>query len=656
MLPGLLLLIGLTHLIVPTRTLQTDKEYIHFAEEYLDGIEAAEAYARILSRDSTNTRIQIAFAKTWHRSNKRQRVFLADQLKHEGILPSDIYQRCIEGEQSDVRNAGFYGLACLAFFDERPHAARALLDSISTRDLDGLAYLNGRVAIKLKENDRACSFFKQEIARGGMIEEAWRFAILCEGPISAARIEKVKEEVGNSAIPNKYYRYIQYSNGTIGGYFRAVFQQWVNGFHFPGVIVALLVLILWSVYLMQLNRLAEVRYSAQLLALVGGIASVVFVFIMGDVFHFSFGMGYQHSPLGTFLRTIFDIGLIEETSKLIPVVLVLLVFRKSDWSPASIVALASMAGLGFTFSEDSSYFDSKSLDIITSRSLITGCLHMAWSSIAVYGFVQFKFRSTQRGKYWLIVFYFLLAVVLHGLYDYWLIEDTVYRLRFLSIVISALSILLWVTFYTNALNNSNAYAKRDVSGMSRLNIGLLVIFSGIIYLEYLVNALIYGPSPAWEVFSQNFESALIAVPVLAFSLSAIDIAPGGWISVDTLINRYIQPGRELFNCRFKLRPYSRTADVGSLFPETGRIVKRLTIQEDNAWYLFESSIEHVRQAVLIRAKKEATNLVKGESIVHVRLPSADLDLDRTDFELAEFKFLGWGVLEVESDRQSAKSN
>lgn len=645
-IPGLLLLIGLTYIVVPMRMFQTDDEYIQFVDEYLDGIEATAAYAHILSRNSTNTRIHFHFANAWDKSNRKQRVFLADELKQEGILPSDIFQRSIDREEPKVRNAGYFGKACLEFFNDHPNSAMALLDSIDSDSLDGVAYLKGRILLKLNKSDKACDYFNQEIIRGGMIGEAWKFAIRCKGSLSLISSEKMQEVASSAGIPNYFNRYFHYSRGSFGGYFRAVSREWLGCFHFPGVIVAFIILVFWSFYLVQLNRLANVRFSAQLIALIGGAISVLFVFIIGDLFQITLGVGYENSLFGTLLRAIFDIGLIEEASKMLLIILVIWIFRKSELSPASIIALASMVGLGFTFSEDSSYFDSKSLDIITSRSLIAGCLHMAWSSIAIYGYVQVKYRLSKRGRYWLIPAYFLLAVALHGLYDYWLIESVLYRLRFLSIIISAFSIVLWVTIYTNALNNSNSYFNRDTLNISKLNVQLMVLFSGVVYLEYLVNALIYGPNLAMDVVAQSFETALIAIPVLAFSLSRIDIAPGGWISLDILINRYIQLYRELFNHEFMLSPFNRFECDVSLFPESGTFVKRVTIFEDNTWYFFENGQPQSKQKyILIQAKTQGANLVKGKSLVHVRLVPTDIDLNRIDFDIKEFKFLGWGVLE-----------
>jgi RsiW-degrading membrane proteinase PrsW (M82 family) len=130
------------------------------------------------------------------------------------------------------------------------------------------------------------------------------------------------------------------------------------------------------------------------------------------------GMGWKtgNGFVGDLVYCVFGIGVIEETVKIIPF-LIMFKFTREINESVDYVIYAAVSALGFAFMENLIYFQDSGLDSITGRALICAVGHMSYSCIAVYGLFYCVYRKNGRHKLLYFAASFAAAVLFHGFYD-----------------------------------------------------------------------------------------------------------------------------------------------------------------------------------------------------------------------------------------------
>lgn len=648
-LPGFLLLTAGTYFLVPEPTHQSNEERFEFAQQYKEGVDACSIYAQLIAADPHNSQYQFAFAQAWSRANKKSRTFLKNELQQAGQYPNDQYEQAAKSTDPAVRNSGLFGLACDTYYNEQPTTAGKFLDSISDTSFPGRELLYGLIAEKWLKRGEACIHYQSEISNNGLMILAWKKVARCGYTVAVdPESGEVLHEL-SEYIPPHWLRHRLWQEGDIGGYLLTVPNSFSSRSDLLGTFAAFLVMLVWLFFLLKLGRLGQFSSVLGIGALLGGILSAYPITIAYDLSHWVLDIWMNGSLSNKLFAAVWQIGLIEEIGKLLPVIILALAFRKHFQSPLDYVLVAALSGLGFTFIEDSVYFTDTSLDIISSRSLITGVLHMAWTSLAIYGFVQFKFRKANWKTALGVVGYPLLAILLHGLYDFWAMNNSYGLWLFLPLLIIFLSILVWVNLLNHSLNNSNAYENRDQLDISRLNMQLIALFSSIVFIEYFVNTWVHGPSQSLGILWNSVQVGLYCIPFLAFRLSNIDIAPGGWGNIDLSLHKSAQDLTKILEQRFRLTPFRDFGVIAQLLPMEGTITERITLKNDHDWFIFLPDQRYVAKfknvaALLIKPKESGTSLLGKDVMVHVRLVNQLADLKNPTGDLKKFRFIDWAEM------------
>jgi len=140
----------------------------------------------------------------------------------------------------------------------------------------------------------------------------------------------------------------------------------------------------------------------------------------------------------------------EEFLKLIGVVLIMQIARNQFQTPHSVLILGALSGLGFQVVENLSYTVNAAVNYPTNsqlapvahnfvmRGLLNGLWsHAAYTTVAAFGVVCFKFRRDLRTSLRVLLFlqYFLLAWALHFVWNSPLINDWIPGNGFASMVV-----------------------------------------------------------------------------------------------------------------------------------------------------------------------------------------------------------------------------
>jgi RsiW-degrading membrane proteinase PrsW (M82 family) len=212
---------------------------------------------------------------------------------------------------------------------------------------------------------------------------------------------------------------------------------------------------MWLDYFRRIDVFEREKPLPLLLALgIGGITPYISLFVYKAMARAGFSENGEWA--NDLLFAIFGVGLNEEVSKLLGVIVVFTLLKKHINEPIDVMIYAGVTALGFTMIENYNYFFNHGIRIITSRTFYSALEHIINTSIIVYGF--YRHRLFNKGNHFLnTVFAFSLAICSHGLFDFFLVNTASGHLAaFVSLLIYLIGINFWIQMLNNA-NNFSAY-------------------------------------------------------------------------------------------------------------------------------------------------------------------------------------------------------
>ena len=188
------------------------------------------------------------------------------------------------------------------------------------------------------------------------------------------------------------------------------------------VLLSFLITLVWLIYIRSIDIYEPEKNGPIIFAFLVSILSTVFV--VGVLYQWAHQNGFaldDNLPLiDNIIYSIIVIGGVEEFSKMIPVILVMVFFPKAMNEPYDFILYASISALGFAFVENISYIYESGLYNIGGRALYAIVAHMTFSSTIFYGWMLCKFKYISLPIWVVVPFFFLIAIFAHGFYDFWL--------------------------------------------------------------------------------------------------------------------------------------------------------------------------------------------------------------------------------------------
>jgi len=304
-----------------------------------------------------------------------------------------------------------------------------------------------------------------------------------------------------------------------------LFQQAFDGIKLTGFIAALAILLVWGFYMVRLDFFEQEHKGILVLVLFIGMIFSLLCFYFYDTLEHRFNF-YMHDE-NLFLYSVFGIGVVEESVKILPLILILVVSPQLIDEPYDYILYAALSALGFSFMENLIYFEGDLENVIHGRSLTSVPGHIIDSSIIAYGFVLARYRFNSSYAIPIIILFFFLGVLNHGLYDYWLFTHSpiLFLLSFL------ISVSLWILIINNCLNNSPSFSYLVSSDSSSTQLILSLSLLGILILEYIMVAWENGPAYANESFNGNLIIGGLFITYYSNRLTNMDLVKGYWASI-----------------------------------------------------------------------------------------------------------------------------
>lgn len=205
--------------------------------------------------------------------------------------------------------------------------------------------------------------------------------------------------------------------------------------------------------------------------------------------------------LNNLLYCILGIGLREELLKLVFLLPLLPWLKKMEDLPLLVVC--SLGGLGFAIEENTAYYDDYGGGAVLARFLTANFFHITLTGLA--GFYLTRAVRGERGGYETFFEQFGLMVLLHGVYDFFYIDQTIGE-GWLS-----LAVYVWLAWQYLRLAMQIGAAGRRRTPLTRIFVGVVSASAGV---GYLLLASEIGPGDAFFETLQSL--AGVALLTLVF--------------------------------------------------------------------------------------------------------------------------------------------
>jgi len=297
-----------------------------------------------------------------------------------------------------------------------------------------------------------------------------------------------------------------------------------NNNYIYAIVVSFLITLIWLIYIYKLDIFNKEK-KRHLFAIL--LLSSLFTLFAEFPYQFIHNLGFTDSenPMDSFIYTVFGIGLIEETIKLIPL-LIMLRFTKAIDEPYDYILYISASALGFSLVENAMYLHQHGLEIINARALYATVAHMTFSSMIGYGLFLIRFKKTKIPAILVFLLFFFFAIFSHGFYDFWLINKAVSKFNGLTTLFLLTTVHIWFSIKNNTINTSNFYDNNKTLNNDKLKVYLIISLVSIFMLSYIYVAFKWNSKEANNFFVKSAFVYGYIIFYLIATLTKFDLAKG----------------------------------------------------------------------------------------------------------------------------------
>ncbi len=427
-----------------------------------------------------------------------------------------------------VRDIGNYGLGYFYARDHQPQKALGFLRKISDPKM---AYLNNTLGYiylyDIKRPDLAKDYFLKEISLKGNIRAAVLnlSKLFWEGG-KYRDLDSLSHDANlGSFFPIHYLRYLQLEEKRYPDYFLSLCKTEFNFVTFETLLTSLVIALMFLVYVYFIDVFEKEKISLLVVIFSMGILSAflsTFFYDLASAFFNYFSTGDDLHDLGYF---IFGVGLIEETSKALPVLIV--VFLLKEWSePVDILIYAAVSALGFACMENVGYFSGGSAGLIMGRTLSAVVMHVCLTTLAVYGIFYYRHGKGSLGSVYIFAS-FAAAVLAHGLYDFFIASSM--GLGILSTVILIYMMIIFRNMIENGLDQSPGLGSTPLT--VNLSVYLFYGLLAILSMQFSILGVRYGLPLSLRNLWSNLLGFYILSAILISGFGKMRLVKNKWRSL-----------------------------------------------------------------------------------------------------------------------------
>ncbi len=554
---------------------------------------ASSAYQQLINDDPGNPAWHVQYLMTLYQQDDWDPGHGGYKIPMAPVHPVERYEQMITQNRGRMQNIGKLGVGICKYYQVNTEDAFELLMEVSERKLPYLHLFIGRCYSRFGMSEKAIIHYEKELRIAP--DRSLAVNLLGYEYKRNGRMDDLKALINDPATgpyaAKIYSRFVYTKEARLFPYFKTVLKQWVNGTNLTGLIGALAGMLVWMYFLRQVAVFRRHHWVAQIgMVLLGGIFTFTAIPFY-DYLDFELGFDLNGELGHDFLYSIFGIGIIEESVKIIPFLLVLR-YSNAIRVPLDYIIFASLSALGFAFIENLRYFDEGNLTIIHSRILTASVFHMFASSTIAFGLVLAKYRY---GTFWKLgpkgtrvaffVVFFLLAALLHGFYDFWLLNPVAGKFIFLTFSLFIYATFQYASYINNCLNHSPLFRGSIAPNTGRIAGNLLTGLIAILLFEYISQGILFGGRNANYALFRSLGMGGFLMFFVVLNLTYIDVVQGEWFGI-----RFWNFGNRLnFNRaigkKITLVPAKKGSIMSPILPLNGEIIARVKLVTDNRYFL-----------------------------------------------------------------------
>lgn len=237
--------------------------------------------------------------------------------------------------------------------------------------------------------------------------------------------------------------------------------------------------------------------------------------------------------------TILAIGVNEELSKIIGVIIVFRILRKYIDEPIDYLVYAGVTALGFSVIENFKYFTNYGIQIIATRAFYSALVHIINTSIIVYGFYRLKLFS--KGNQLSNVFIaFIVSASSHGLFDFFLMNNFLGPVTpFFATLVYLIGINFWVQMLNNANNFSGNFSYQKIHFSSTIFFRLLFWYLSTLIFTIIYNMIVFTPERALSYFFNSISSDGLLLLIVLLRASRFKIFRNKYFTITIQLPFYV---------------------------------------------------------------------------------------------------------------------
>jgi RsiW-degrading membrane proteinase PrsW (M82 family) len=200
------------------------------------------------------------------------------------------------------------------------------------------------------------------------------------------------------------------------------------------------------------------------------------------------GFNFNGKFLNDLAYSVFGVGVTEELSKLLGVLITFKILKKRINEPIDYLIYGGIIALGFSTRENFIYYHNYGSQIATGRTLISCLVHIINTSICVYGLYRFKIFN--KGNIYVnSIVGISAAIASHGMFDFFLTQPFLgIFTSLLATIVYLIGINFWLQMINNCINFSPFFDYQKISSITKL---YKTIFAWYVLILILVFAFDY---------------------------------------------------------------------------------------------------------------------------------------------------------------------
>jgi RsiW-degrading membrane proteinase PrsW (M82 family) len=420
------------------------------------------------------------------------------------------------------------------------------------------------------------------------------------------------------------------------------------------IVAAILIALLWGYYYTRFKLFEQKDYLLYVSIFLISCIVTPFCIIPYDVLHNVFHIYNDGDVMSTVLYYILGVGIIEEITKSLPVIICLFLFSKRIKEPVDYLLLATISALGFATMENMMYFDlyfgNQNYDVIHNRVVISVIMHIFCSTIIWFGFM--KTKLLKNIKYVLICF--LLSISAHGLYDVFLSQNSSAEFYILSFPMVIFSFFALKMFYNSALNQSPSFDFRIEYASAEHSLILVASLGMIFIFEFVLDAIRFGAPHANDSLLSSLLVYTVIVLLYSSNFARIVLSNKHWVRIRDFFASNYSPNRTVGSEVVFIATNKSTHPT--IFPLYGKIIglqsydgiaENYLIKLDTALMYNNNPIYTVMAGFIAKGKERNEIYVKLLCENNVYALNEKGEIEDTNF----FR-LDYALMETAEDKQS----